>query len=141
MKKCPFCSEEIQDSAKKCKHCGEWLTKDEKIPPLSTQKHSKIKYYNLIWLLSWIIFTIIFSRIIYIFAENTWLYSNIILMRRAWWNLTILYILYLVWYLAWRWSMKKINSDNFLRKVITGIIVWLLIISFFWYAQINWYKN
>jgi len=24
-KKCPYCSEEILLSAKKCKHCGEWL--------------------------------------------------------------------------------------------------------------------
>lgn len=48
MKKCPYCAEEIQDDAVKCRFCGEFLNKEKGEESKDNNKVYVFKYYVLL---------------------------------------------------------------------------------------------
>lgn len=55
MKTCPYCGEEIMATAKKCKHCGEWLvefpTLEKHHQPVRKESYFGSKYlYDKVWM-------------------------------------------------------------------------------------------
>lgn len=49
LKACPFCAEEIQSTAIKCKHCGEFLAKKPENPEKSGQWNGVAALLSLLW--------------------------------------------------------------------------------------------
>ena len=66
-KNCSFCGEEILSAAKKCKHCGEWLEKDDEnekdniVPP---------KKSHTIWIIIWWVAVLLFATLPFHYGDS-----------------------------------------------------------------------
>lgn len=80
---CPFCGEEINSNAKKCKCCGEWLIEREPNFIMSlysnTKYNSEKKILSIVLNLLFTILSIIFVILFFVNTDSTfWLLLTII---------------------------------------------------------------
>ena len=68
MRKCPECSEEVKREARKCKHCGEDLTKLVNMVNFGSGGREVVKSVSTLWNLIWKTFVVIASVILFVYA-------------------------------------------------------------------------